>query len=122
MKYLRRPLPTVAWADNATLPVNVPREHYIKRLKIHAELTLNQTGTGTALQDAPFSAFQRVELIANGKDTLRSVTGFQLFEYNKWFYGVDPTKQAGYSLAVAIGNNRVAFDMMLDTTPAMAEL
>jgi hypothetical protein len=122
MKYLRRPLPVLAWADNSALPVRIPREHYIKRLKIHAELTLNLGSAGTALQDGPFSAIQRIDLIANGKDTLRSITGLQLFEYNKWYYSADPTKTQGYAFTVASGNNRVAFDLYLDLTPATAEL
>jgi hypothetical protein len=123
VKYLRRPLPSPqGWTDNTPIVFRIPREHYLKRIKIHFELVLNQVSAGTALQDAPWSAIQRIDLVANGKDTIRSLSGFQIFEYNRWYYGVDATKTLGYALAVASGNNRVAGDIYLDLPPATAEL
>jgi len=86
---------TIPFANNSRQSMDLPRDllyhHLGIRLKGEVDIV---TAVTTAWADAPWSLIRRIEIVADGKDTIKSIEGEFLRNFNRIFYGTDPAASA----------------------------
>src|SRR3990167_2260128 len=91
----------VDFTANGVKPIDLPRAllyHYLS-LRLSGNVTI-VTAPTTAWADAPWSLVRRVEIIADGKDTIKSIDLETLKAHNTIFYGTAPK---GSAIPTAVG-------------------
>ncbi len=90
-----RRIGSVDFGLNAVKTLDLPRallNHYLS-LRLTGQVDI-ATAVATAWGDAPWSLIRRVEVVADGKDTIKSIPGEFLRRFNRVFYGTDPSASA----------------------------
>lgn len=91
---LRRKLQTVEYSANSTRTLDLPRDYGILALYLHLKGTLNiATADAVALYgDTPWSLIERISVVLDGKDTIKSLP-FKAIEHKTLLdYGTPPTE------------------------------
>jgi hypothetical protein len=85
-------LPDVPFVDSGVQSIEIPRGHLIRALalRLTGNVVLAGAGTAALTDESPYPLLRRIELITDGRDTLKSVTGRQLFRQNHFYNGIAP--------------------------------
>lgn len=89
------------FAANAPVSFDLPRDSVYKEIVLDLQYRFTTNGTGaitTPFIDSPWTLIKRIELIADGKDTIKSYDGPTLHQINYFDYGVFP---AANEIAIA---------------------
>jgi hypothetical protein len=79
---------TITGAGGVTRGIDLPRKDLYRELYLRTSLvnTLTTVGPAVAALNDPYPIIKRIEVIADGKDTLKSISGVGLMQKNYWFY------------------------------------
>lgn len=109
-----RAVGTLVFADSSVLKLELPRQNVIRRIGINFEGTLTVAGgttDGTLVEDGILNLLRRIELKANGSDTLKSVNAKTLF-FKAQFE--DGSSDVLVQPAVTVGANTFRVQLYLD--------
>lgn len=92
MKLHRRYLGYVNYAENATRPLEIPRNYALVALDLHLIVKLSREAgsEGEAKDVAPAQVVRNLTVKANGSDTIKSIDMETLHRHNELYYGVRP--------------------------------
>lgn len=111
------------WVANEVKEIKLPREHFIEEIALHGDFTVttdDSTGTVTVKEDEIFGIIKRLDIVANGKDTLVSLAGEELWFLNRIQYKVAPLYTA---LTNVDGTGKDAsFHLKIRLTPGLGDL
>ena len=84
LRYLSRPIKTFTYSSNETQSFDLPRNYAYAQLDFRLAGTLTiGTAAGTALLNRnPLGLIKKISIIADGKDTIKSITGADAYELN----------------------------------------
>jgi len=77
-----RKVGVMTFADSSVLKLELPRQHVVRRIGINFEGTYTVSGgsaDGTIVEDGILNLLKRIEIKANGSDTLKSVSAKALY-------------------------------------------
>ena len=80
MRFLKRQIKTLSYAANGTDSLDLPRNYQYHQLGLRLKgiVTVGTAAATAILQDSPFSLVERIEVVVNGKDTIKSYSGRDL--------------------------------------------
>lgn len=107
--YHERRLDSVPYSENGTKTLELPRNNIYRALKLRLTGTLTTTATAPVTKKSftPFKLIKRIEIIANGKDTIKSIPFFMLRALNLLDFCVEP-EMTDVGVAVSTGYPFVA--------------
>ena len=109
-----RKVGTLTYGDSAVLKLELPRQHVIRRIGINFEGTFTVSGgasDGTIVEDGILNLLSRIELKANGSDTLKSVSA-RLLHFKSHLE--DGSQDVIVQPAVTVGANTFKAQLYLD--------
>lgn len=107
---IRRKLETLNYEKNASKSIALPRNYSYQGLYLTLKAVITiVTADATAYTNAPWKLIKRIEVIANGRDSLKNIDGVALAMLNKFMQGA-----ANYfsTVPVAVGASQ-AFESSL---------
>jgi hypothetical protein len=108
---MRRQLaPAQGFATNAPISFELPVTAVYKEIVLSLEYAASTNGTGTLVTPfdrAPWTLVKRIELIADGRDVIKTYDGGTLLDINQWDFGEYPPSQVT-DLAVTSTNGTAA--------------
>lgn len=89
-----RKIGTITGGSNITRGLDLPRKDLLRELWLRFEGvdTITTLGSPVSFINAPFTALKRLELIADGKDTIKSISGTGLMMKNFFHFGRYPDR------------------------------
>lgn len=97
------------FSANSPVSFELPRDSVYKEILLHLEMNLT-TAAGGALDGFfdgfPWTLLKRIELIADGKDTIKSIDGASAVDLNWFDYGTFPDVEESTLGAAADGGNQ----------------
>lgn len=80
---------SIPFSDNGVATLDIPRGFLMRNLlcRLSGTLTVGGANYTTIAAEAPYTLIQRVEVIADGRDTIKSLTGAQLFALTAAYFG-----------------------------------
>jgi hypothetical protein len=89
----QRQLDRIAYAANSISTIDLPREHWDKKILLQL-VGDSTTGIGTPARTSynPFDVITRIEVIANGSQTIKSISGKMLYLQNILEHGTVPNR------------------------------
>jgi len=95
---------SVPFSDNGVVTLDIPRGFLARNLlcRLAGNQVVGVANYTTIAAEAPYTLIQRVEVIADGRDTIKSLTGAQLFALTCAYYGGVPPFVAP---VVGVGTN-----------------
>ena len=93
MQLFHRKLPQLSFSENNTVSIDLPRNYPYHRIvcRLSGTFTIG-TAAATALLDRnPLGIIKKLEIIANGKDTIKSLTGKDLYNISNVNWRTAPT-------------------------------
>jgi len=107
------------FSANAPVSFDLPRDNCYKEIGLYMSLNVTQTGAGATsgmFEHGPWTNLKRIELIADGKDVIKSYDGATLSDINWFDRGVfTPTEDASLAAAGDMGNMKFGLIMSLES-------
>ena len=88
----QRQIDSLTYSANAISTIDIPRAHWGKKLTL---LLVGQCDSGSAVSRStynPFEIIKRVEIVANGSQTIKSVSGKSIYLQNIYEHGTVPNR------------------------------
>jgi len=120
MRDVRRQLDS-AQTFTASSPVSfdLPRDNVYKEIELFMAFNIVTAAGGavtTPFEHSPWTLIKRVELVADGKDTIKSYDGATLHDINWHDFGIyTPTEDFEIGASADTGNNRFGLIMSLES-------
>lgn len=101
-RWIRRRIDDVPFVANSTQAIPIPQDFLLKRmiLDLYGEVVVDVEALDGIDQFAPAELIDRIQVIASGRETIKSYTGWQLYLLNRNRGGVLPARvQPGLTVA-----------------------
>jgi hypothetical protein len=98
---------------NSLISFDLPVTSVLSEINLALEYAASTNGTGTLqtpFDRAPWTLIKRIDLIADGRDTIKSYDGGTLLDINHWDYGEYPPSQIT-NLGVSLANGTPAYPL-----------
>jgi len=106
------------FSANAPVSFDLPRDNIYKEILLYMSFNATTIAGGaltTAFERAPWTDVRRIDLIADGKDTIKSYDGATLHDINFWDFGIySPLEDIEIGAAGDTGNVRAGLIMSLE--------
>ena len=91
-RHVRRRIQDVPFIANTVQSIDIPRDYLLKRMLLHlrGEIVIATADAASISQYSPAELIQRIEVVADGRETLKNYGGWNNMLLYKNRYGVFP--------------------------------